>query len=384
MGKKEKKNKRSNEQQDKIETNPKLAERQKEKKMVKKIVWSIVTILITLLVIFGVASYQYVTSSLEPLDATSSEENKIEVPSGSSSADISRILEKNKVIKSASVFRFYIKLNNKTDFQAGYYLLSPSMTLEEIIKSLQQGGSPVAFDGTKILVQEGLTIEQVAESVEKSTDYSSSDFLNKAKNTKFLIKLKETYPKLLTSTLEAKETKYALEGYLFPATYDFSEKMSLETVIENMVKKTDEVMQDFYPIIQEKKMTVQQVITLASLIEREGNSYEDRTKIASVFFNRIEGDMPLQSDISVLYALNKHKEIVTYKDLEIDSPYNLYQNKGYGPGPFNNPSEDAIKATLNPADTNYIYFLADTKTGKVYFSRTYAEHQELVDEYITP
>ena len=324
------------------------------------------------------------TSSLEPLDATSSKEIQIEVPSGSSSADISRVLEKNKVIKSASVFRFYIKLNNKTDFQAGYYLLSPSMTLEEIIKSLQLGGSPVAFDGTKILVQEGLTIEQVAESVEKSTDYSSSDFIEKAKNKKFLMKLKEAYPKLLTSTFEAKDTKYALEGYLFPATYDFSEEMPLETVIENMVKKTDEVMQDFYPIIQEKKMTVQQVITLASLIEREGNSYEDRTKIASVFFNRIEADMPLQSDISVLYALNKHKEIVTYKDLETDSPYNLYQNKGYGPGPFNNPSEDAIKSTLNPADTNYIYFLADTKTGKVYFSRTYAEHQELVDEYITP
>ncbi len=384
MGKKEKKNKRNNDKLNKIETNPKLAERQKEKKMVKKIVWSIVTILFTLLVIFGVASYQYVTSSLEPLDATSSKEIQIEVPSGSSSADISRVLEKNKVIKSASVFRFYIKLNNKTDFQAGYYLLSPSMTLEEIIKSLQLGGSPVAFDGTKILVQEGLTIEQVAESVEKSTDYSSSDFIEKAKNKKFLMKLKEAYPKLLTSTFEAKDTKYALEGYLFPATYDFSEEMPLETVIENMVKKTDEVMQDFYPIIQEKKMTVQQVITLASLIEREGNSYEDRTKIASVFFNRIEADMPLQSDISVLYALNKHKEIVTYKDLETDSPYNLYQNKGYGPGPFNNPSEDAIKSTLNPADTNYIYFLADTKTGKVYFSRTYAEHQELVDEYITP
>ena len=384
MGKKEKKNKRNNDKLNKIETNPKLAERQKEKKMVKKIVWSIVTILFTLLVIFGVASYQYVTSSLEPLDATSSKEIQIEVPSGSSSADISRVLEKNKVIKSASVFRFYIKLNNKTDFQAGYYLLSPSMTLEEIIKSLQLGGSPVAFDGTKILVQEGLTIEQVAESVEKSTDYSSSDFIEKAKNKKFLMKLKEAYPKLLTSTFEAKDTKYALEGYLFPATYDFSEEMPLETVIENMVKKTDEVMQDFYPIIQEKKMTVQQVITLASLIEREGNSYEDRTKIASVFFNRIEADMPLQSDISVLYALNKHKEIVTYKDLETDSPYNLYQNKGYGPGPFNNPSEDAIKSTLNPADTNYIYFLADTKTGKVYFSRTYAEHQEVVDEYITP
>ena len=313
-----------NENQDEIETNSKLVERQKEKKMVKKIVWSIVIILFTLLVIFGIASYQYVTSSLQPLNLTSKEEIQIEVPSGSSSADISRILEKNKVIKSASVFRFYIKLNNETDFQAGYYLFSPSMTIEGIIQSLQSGGSPVAFDGTKILVQEGLTIEQVAESVAKSTKYSSTDFIKTVKDTKFLMQLKEIYPELLTSALESEETKYVLEGYLFPATYDFSEDMSLEMVIKNMVNKTDEVMQDYYSTIQDKKMTVQQVITLASLIEREGNSYEDRTKIASVFFNRIDADMPLQSDISILYALNKHKEIVTYKDLEIDSPYNLY------------------------------------------------------------
>lgn len=384
MGKNGKNAESNDEKQDKTETHLKLVEREKEKKMVKKIVWSIVTILVTLLVIFGITSYQYVTSSLQPLDETSNEEIQIEVPSGSSSADISRILEKNKVIKSASVFRFYIKLNNETNFQAGYYLFSPSMTLEEIIQSLQEGGSPVAFDGTKILVQEGLTIEQVAESVEKSTNYKASDFIEKATDKKFLSKLKTTYPELLTSAMESKETKYVLEGYLFPATYDFSDDFSLETVIENMVKKTDEVMQKYYSTIEEKKMTVQQVITLASLIEREGNSYEDRTKIASVFYNRLEAEMPLQSDISVLYALNKHKEIVTYKDLETDSPYNLYQNKGYGPGPFNNPSEDAIKSTLNPEDTNYIYFLADTTTGKVYFSRTYAEHQELVEQYITP
>ncbi|MGB6177821.1 endolytic transglycosylase MltG [Carnobacterium sp.] len=384
MGKNGKNAESNDEKQDKTETHLKLVEREKEKKMVKKIVWSIVTILVTLLVIFGITSYQYVTSSLKPLDETSNEEIQIEVPSGSSSADISRILEKNKVIKSASVFRFYIKLNNETNFQAGYYLFSPSMTLEEIIQSLQEGGSPVAFDGTKILVQEGLTIEQVAESVEKSTNYKASDFIEKATDKKFLLKLKTTYPELLTSAIESKETKYVLEGYLFPATYDFSDDFSLETVIENMVKKTDEVMQKYYSTIEEKKMTVQQVITLASLIEREGNSYEDRTKIASVFYNRLEAEMPLQSDISVLYALNKHKEIVTYKDLETDSPYNLYQNKGYGPGPFNNPSEDAIKSTLNPEDTNYIYFLADTTTGKVYFSRTYAEHQELVEQYITP
>ncbi|QQP71417.1 endolytic transglycosylase MltG [Carnobacterium sp. CS13] len=351
--------------------------------MVRKIVLSIISILVLLLIVFGIVGYQYVTTSLQPLDASSEKEIPLEVPSGSTSTDISRILEEKKVIKSASVFNFYIKLNNETDFQAGYYLFSPSMTLDEIIRSLQAGGSPVAFDGTKILVQEGLTIDQVAKSVENSTDYTAEEFLEAVKEPSLLEDLKEKYPDLLTSALESKETRYALEGYLFPATYDFSEDKSLETVIGNMIEKTDEVMQKYYEPIKESGLSVHEVMTLASLVEREGITYDDRTKIASVFFNRLEVEMPLQSDISVLYALNEHKEMVTYKDLEVESPYNLYANTGFGPGPFNSPSEEAIKATLNPAETNYLYFLADTKTGKVYFSRTYAEHQELIDQYIT-
>ncbi|ALV20869.1 MAG: endolytic transglycosylase MltG [Carnobacterium sp.] len=372
-----------NEKGNKLDVYSKVAERQKETKMVRKIVLSIISILVLLLIVFGIVGYQYVTTSLQPLDASSEKEIPLEVPSGSTSTDISRILEEKKVIKSASVFNFYIKLNNETDFQAGYYLFSPSMTLDEIIRSLQAGGSPVAFDGTKILVQEGLTIDQVAKSVENSTDYTAEEFLEAVKEPSLLEDLKEKYPDLLTSALESKETRYALEGYLFPATYDFSEDKSLETVIGNMIEKTDEVMQKYYEPIKESGLSVHEVMTLASLVEREGITYDDRTKIASVFFNRLEVEMPLQSDISVLYALNEHKEMVTYKDLEVESPYNLYANTGFGPGPFNSPSEEAIKATLNPAETNYLYFLADTKTGKVYFSRTYAEHQELIDQYIT-
>lgn len=371
------------EKENKKEPYSKVAERQQEKKMVNKIVLSIITILFLLLVVLGVVGYHYVTTSLEPLNASSKEEIQVEIPSGASSADISRILEKDKVIKSASVFSFYIKLNNETDFQAGYYLFSPSMTLDEIIHSLQEGGSPVAFDGTKILVQEGVTVEQIADSIEKSTDFTAAEFLKIVQDPKFLADLQTKYPELLSNAMDAKDTRYVLEGYLFPATYDFTEEMSLKEVVENMVKKTDEVMQEYYTAIQEKHLTVHEVMTLASLIEREGNTYENRTKIASVFFNRLEAEMPLQSDISVLYALNKHKEVVTYKDLEVDSPYNLYKNTGYGPGPFDSPSQDSIKAVLNPAETNYLYFLADTKTGKVYFSRTYTEHQELIDEYIT-
>ena len=104
--------------------------------------------------------------------------------------------------------------------------------------------------------------------------------------------------------------------------------------------------------------------------------------IAQVFFNRLAIEMPLQSDISILYALGVHKELVTYEDLEVDSPYNLYKNTGFGPGPFNNPGTSAIEAVLNPLDNSYYYFVADLKTGKVYFSETLEEHNVLVEQYV--
>lgn len=129
-------------------------------------------------------------------------------------------------------------------------------------------------------------------------------------------------------------------------------------------------------------MTVQEVLTLASLVEKEGSKEDDRKNIAQVFFNRLAVDMPLQSDISILYALGEHKELVTYEDTQVDSPYNLYVNTGYGPGPFNNPSEQSIKAVLEPTPNNYYYFVADINTQEVYFAETYDEHMRLVEKYV--
>ncbi len=121
-------------------------------------------------------------------------------------------------------------------------------------------------------------------------------------------------------------------------------------------------------------------MTLASLTENEGGSGSARRQIAGVFLNRLDVDMPIQSDISVLYALNTHKKVVTNKDLKTKSPYNLYLHTGYGPGPFSSPSLDSIKAVLNPLDRskNYLYFVANTKTGKIYFSSTYDQHLKYV------
>ena len=173
-----------------------------------------------------------------------------------------------------------------------------------------------------------------------------------------------------------------MEGYLYPATYDYLNGSGLDEVIMQMLQKTDDVIRPYAEQIASSGYTLHEILTIASLVEKEGVTPEDRANIAGVFFNRLEIDMPIQSDISILYALNEHKELVTFKDLEIDSPYNLYKNTGMGPGPFNSPSEGSIQATLSPADTEYLYFVADTETGIVYFSETYEEHLQLQNQYV--
>lgn len=156
----------------------------------------------------------------------------------------------------------------------------------------------------------------------------------------------------------------------------------VEGLVTQMVNKSNDVLSQYYSVMTEKGLTVHQVLTLASLVEKEGVHDEDRRNIAQVFFNRLAADMPLQSDISVLYALNEHKTLLTIEDTKVDSPYNLYINKGYGPGPFDSPSEDAIKAVLYPNANSYYYFVADVDTGAVYFAETLEEHNALVDKYV--
>ena len=202
------------------------------------------------------------------------------------------------------------------------------------------------------------------------------------KDEQFFEEMLAKYPKLLESASQAQDVRYRLEGYLFPATYDYLKKMSMKDLVEQMIAKSDAVMQNYYDAIAAKNMTVQQVLTLASLVEKEGVNENDRKNIAQVFYNRLAQNMPLQSDISVLYALNETKETVTIKDTQVESPYNLYLNNGYGPGPFNNPGEKAIQAVLSPIQNDYLYFVADVKTGQVYFAKTLEEHNDLVEKYV--
>lgn len=353
---------------------------QSEKKKRPKKYWWLVGVVIVLIGVFGGAKY-YFDSSMEAVNPDSSKVVQVKIPLGATNKKIGQILADKKLVKSAFVFNYYTQTQKKVDFKAGYYFLSPSMNVKKIAKILKQGGAATAVSGLngKVLVQEGQTIDQIAATVQKQTKYSAKDFLKLMQNENYLNGLAKQYPQLLTSSMSAQNVRYRLEGYLFPATYDVSNLKSLKALVNQMVTAENQQLKPYYAKITAKHLSVQEVLTLASLVEREGVSNSDRRKIAGVFFNRLDTQMPLQSDISVMYALNTHKKNLTYKDLKVDSPYNLYTNKGYGPGPFNSPGIQSIKAVLNPASQGkkYLYFVANMKTGKVYYSKTYAQHQKI-------
>ncbi|MFV0557245.1 MAG: endolytic transglycosylase MltG [Enterococcus sp.] len=364
------------------EVNKRKSERQKEDRIVSKIVTVLVVILLFIGGILAFSVVHFISSSLKPLDKSDSAKVTVEIPSGSSNKMIGEILEEEHVIKSGMVFNYYTKFNNLTGFQAGTYEFSPDMTLAKIGKNLQNGGEGTLGSDVKLTIPEGYDIDKIGDTIAENTTIKKKEFIALMNDDDFFDQLHEQYPDLLDSVAEAEDVKYRLEGYLFPATYDYYKTSTLEDVVTQMVAKTDAVLSPYYEEIAAQGMTVQEVLTLASLVEKEGVTEADRKKIAQVFVNRVNVGMPIQSDISILYALGEHKEFVTLKDTEVDSPYNLYTNTGYGPGPFDSPSEQSIKAVLNPTPNNYYYFVADIDTGNVYYAETYEEHLELVEKYV--
>lgn len=360
-----------------------LLERKSEAIIIRKIVAIIALITVILMTVTILGGIIYIKSALKPVDPENNKTVKIEVPIGSSTSTIGQTLKEKGIIKNATVFKYYVKLNNVAGFQAGVYDMAPSMTLSEIAQTLQTG--TLAREAIfKIAVPEGYQLEQIAESIEKHTDYTKKEIMEKLDDQETIKQLQEKYPDLLTDSLLNKNIKHPLEGYLFPATYSYyEENPPLESIIDPMIQKTYEVVTKYDEQMKEKKMDVHKLLTLASLIEKEATEKADRHLISSVFYNRIQKDMPLQTDPTVLYALGEHKERTMYKDLEVDSPYNTYKVKGLPPGPIANAGEASIKAALNPAESQYLYFLAEYGTGEVHYSKTLEEHNKLKAKYIT-
>ncbi|MFK8242145.1 MULTISPECIES: endolytic transglycosylase MltG [unclassified Facklamia] len=355
----------------------------KEDKWTSRIV-KIILLGLTLVFLIGVSgTYWYFKQSLSPVDPNNQNTLEVVVPIGSTSRDIAELLKQNGIIKNADIFRYYMRSKNVSDLQAGTYEFSQSMDVDAVIKQLQAGGKPIQEDvDTKITVIEGMQLKEIAELVAKHTSISAETFMSVVNDEAFIKTLINKYPSLFKGLLEVEGLRYRLEGYLFPATYDYVAGMSAEELITKMVDAANIRYQQVRELVDAHWLTYHQLLSLASIVEREGVTTEDRKLIAGVFFNRMEAGMALQSDITVLYALDKHKEFVTYDDLEVNSPYNLYQNTGITPGPVNSPSLDAIMAVLEPTWSEYYYFVADLDTGDIYYSSTLEEHEALVEKYV--
>ena len=353
-------------------------------KTVRNILLGILGVFLLAIVLLGFAGYRYVTKSIGPLDPESEDVIEVEIPTGANRRMIGGILEEEDVINSSFVFEYYVRFKGQNDFKAGSYLMSPSMSTDDIITYLNEGGTPIAKQPTsRVTLPEGIHIEEIAERIENQTDFSADDFMALIQDEAFIEELAQDYPELLTDAVAAsEETRYTLEGYLFPATYELFEETTLEGVVRQMISRMNQAVSPYYETIAESELNVQETLALASHIEREGVTDEDRALISGVVYNGLASDMSLQTDPSVSYAHGEHRERTSLKDLEIDSPYNTYRYTGVGPGPISSPSESAIFASVTPTETDYYYFLADLTTGNVYYAEDYDEHLRLKAEYL--
>ena len=325
-----------------------------------------IIIVIILILIVG-----FIYSQIGPYNKSSEKEIIVKIPNGATLTDVACILKENKLIKNKALFKAVEKIKaNESSVKAGKYLLRQSYSNSKILSILTDG--KVHNDGIKVTIPEGLTYREV---IKLLTDKKIG---NDKKYEQLINNCNEFYSDF--KFLKENDIK-SLEGFLYPDTYYFVKESSEKEVLSEMLKRFEQVYTEKFKERQkEMGLTIQQVINVASIIEKEAVVDEDRPKIASVFYNRLKIGMPLQSDATIQYAFDERKERVMYKDLKIDSPYNSYLNKGLPPTPICSPGVKSIEAALYPATTDYLYFVA-TIDGTNNYSKTYKEHLKYVESY---
>ena len=353
-----------------------------------KIIRSVLMFFCALLLLYGILSFA-VSSIKEkwvnPVDVSDNREVSFVVNSGDSLSRVSNNLEKQKLIRSSSFFKYFADFKGfGQKIQAGEYKLKRSMTLDEILDSLSSGdGKPIVRD---ITVIPGWTIEDIANYLVKEGVIASSDtFLSLCKGgEKFNAYY---YVHDVLSSPDKHLRKYALEGYLAPDTYEIYTNASEEDIIKKLVSQTEAVYPaDYHERAEELKMSMDDIFTLASLIEKEAKT-ADFARVSAVFHNRLKQNISLGSDVTIKYVLGTKRMVLSNEDINIDSPYNSYKHKGLPPGPICNPSANAIRAALYPDEQflkdNMLYFCSkNPDTGELHFSKTLKEHEQAVKIYL--
>lgn len=298
-------------------------------------------------------------------------EVQVNIPAGASGDQIASILSQNHIIDDPQDYYAAVReLQADTQLKPGDYILTTGMDPLDVVRQLISGPN---VDAISLTIQEGLTVDQTAARVEETLGIPASDFLAQAKASNYVA----DYPFL--------EGAYndSLEGFLYPKTYSFTNEPTADEVIRVMLDQFEIETEGLNLTEGANGLTLQQLVSLASLVERETAVADERPQVASVIYNRLDANMPLQIDAAIVYARGGGSGTVTYDDLEIDSPYNVYQNTGLTPGPICSPSISSIEAAVSPADTNYLYYvLSPDNDGTHRFSETYDEFLANREEYV--
>ncbi|MCY6356769.1 endolytic transglycosylase MltG [Clostridium sp. ZS2-4] len=324
-------------------------------------------VIIAILSIAGLITFKIANHIKHPFN-TKTGVVPVFVHKGDSLFNIISELDNNGLIKNEYLIKFYIK-NKKldTNIKQGKYSIPNSVSINEFVEILNKGLSDNY--SIRVTIPEGCDIEGIADIIGKSGILSKDEFIRSC--------IEYKVPSFIKNR---DDIKYALEGYLFPDTYEFQKGTNGEKIIHVMLNRFQEILYKIEKEENKKIDNLQELITVASIIEKEARVDEDRTKIASVFVNRLDRGMMLQTDATVLYAIGEHRRKLYLKDLKIESPYNTYKVKGLPPGPICSPGKACIKAALNPETTDYIYYVLQDER-KHYFTNNYKDFLKAKNMY---
>lgn len=304
-----------------------------------------------------------------------------EVSSGESLLTIADELKNQNLIRSTFFYKLYLKLHKSSGLEAGTYYLNQNMSTPEIIKVLS--GKSHNTNVMMITFKEGINMRALASLISENTNYTKEDVFTLLEDEVFIDQMIKTYW-FLTDEIKDDEIYYPLEGYLFPNTYEFRKDASLEEIFMTLLDGTNTILTKYKNEIEQSDYTIHEMLTLASIVELEAAGSTNRAGVAGVFYNRLENNWALGSDVTTYYAIQVDMNERDLYRFELDD-YNAYNTRcskmaGKLPvGPICNASEDAIKAAIEPTHHDYFYFVAD-KNKKTYFSKTGSEHNQTIAE----
>ena len=359
-----------------------MKKNKKKKDNTTKILLLVVLFLFVLGVILG---FVFIKSNMDPV-SSSSEEVSITIEDNWYGKTVLKYLQEENVIHNGDVAYYYAKLKHiSLDFKAGTYTVDKSWSFENLVSYLSDGNNAIQ-DTVTIKFMEGTRLIDFANEISNNTNLTFDEIVAYWNDEDSIRSLMSDYP-FLTEEMFGEDVKYLLEGYLFPDTYEFFANTTVEDVTRKILNETLSLYNEYKSDFEASDYSIHEIFTLASIVQRESGNPDDMSKVASVFYNRLNQGMQLQSSVTVCYALNiglgeDWTKCEVIQDEE--DPYNTYQIMGLPPGAICSFGKDALVATLRPADTNYLFFIGDVcGDGETIFAETYEEQLANQEEYLS-